>query len=125
MVMTRQRLTWNSLTPASPIDTGDVVDVLVDGEEPIRGTFCGLHPFSNGRIYASISLDDDAWQFIPLELPHSIRLVRESMSLVIHEEGDRLDAAEPQPGGRAVVCWILAGCLAWAALVLWAFPFWR
>lgn len=122
MVATRQRLTWDSLTPASPIDSGDVVDVLVDGEEPVRGTYCGLHAFPDGgRIYATLELDDGVWQFVRLEVPHTIRLVRESMSLVIHDEEDLMDAAETQWDGRGIACWVVAACLAWAAFLLWFF----
>ena len=130
MVATRQRLTWDSLTPASPIDSGDVVDVLIDGMEPIRGVYCGLHAFPSGRAYAEILMADDCWQFVCLEMPHTIRLVRESHSLVIHEERERLDAADNQQvqpftarEKRATA--IAAVCVAmfWLAFFLWAF--WR
>jgi hypothetical protein len=122
MVATRRQLTWNSMTPASPIDTGDVVDVLVDGEEPIRGTYCGLHPFPSGRVYAEILFDDDTWQFVCLEIPHTIRLVRESMSLMPRDSED-----EPMPlskrESRVIALCILGGCLFWGALFLWIY--WR
>lgn len=128
MVATRQRLTWDSLTAASPIDSGDVVDVLVDGEEPIRGVYCGLHEFPDGgRVYAEILMDDDAWQFVCLETPHAIRLVRESISLVIEDERERLDESDAQPftprERRAMAIAVVGVAMFWVVFFLGIF--WR
>ena len=110
---TRKRQTWQSLTPRSATQTGDVVDVWDhDDDRWYRGVYLGFCDCM-GSAHAEIEDIDDKhvfWFWAPGECV-TIRLVGESLSIPLHVAEDRLDARDAKPltfGERVLLSLLMA-----------------
>lgn len=122
-MLTRQRLTWDSLTPRSQLQTGDLVSVWDhEDDQEFRGIYIGFRECM-GEIHAEIADEHDpdvGWFWEPDDRV-TIKLLRESIPILFSEDDEPIPLS-PRERTWIPLC-ILGGCLFWGCLFLWAF--WR